>query len=65
MDETKQVNLSGTARMWVLFSISRARHRRTLEVGMKGYFMEGPKKVAEAEIIQIIGLLTNSYKEDR
>ncbi|MFE0554850.1 hypothetical protein ACFW1P_02800 [Paenibacillus sp. NPDC058910] len=45
-------------------SISRARHRRTLVVGMKGYFMQGPKKVAEAEVVQIIGLLTNSYLED-
>ncbi|MNI78991.1 hypothetical protein D3C76_1723630 [compost metagenome] len=50
--------------MWVLFPISRARHIRTLEVGMKGYFMEGTKKVAEAEIVHIIGLLTNLYIED-
>lgn len=63
MDESQQVNLSGTARMWILFPSSRARHSKTLEVGMKGYFMEGPKKVAEAEIVQIIGLLTNSCIE--
>ncbi len=50
--------------MWILFPSSRAHHRKTLEVGMKGYFMEGPNKVAEAEIVQIIGLLTNSCIED-
>lgn len=61
LDNTKQVQLEGTARMWVLFPISRARHRKTLDVGMTGYFMEGPKKVAEAKIIKLLGLLTNPY----
>ncbi|MGM1048099.1 MAG: hypothetical protein ACQEXX_18425 [Bacillota bacterium] len=63
MDETKQVPINGTARMWVLFPESRARHRKTLDVGMTGYFMEGPKKVAKAEIIKIMGLLTNPFIE--
>lgn len=62
-DVTKPVPMSGTARMWVLFPKSRRRYRETLHVGMTGYFMEGPKKVAETEIIKIIGLLANPYVE--
>ncbi|CAM3140814.1 hypothetical protein PASE110613_17805 [Paenibacillus sediminis] len=62
-DTTIQVPKSGRARMWVLFEESRPRHRNTLKVGMKGYFMEGPKKVGEAEIIEIIGLNSNPIKE--
>ncbi|MEC0093157.1 hypothetical protein [Paenibacillus macquariensis] len=59
LEETIKIHNSGTARMWILFPKSRVRHRNELVIGMKGYFMEGNKKVAEAEIIEIIGLHTN------
>ena len=63
LDTTIQVPISGRAKMWILFEESRLRHRNTLKVGMKGYFMEGPKKVAEAEIIEIVGLYSNPVIE--
>jgi hypothetical protein len=63
LDVATPVLYSGTARMWVLFPESRTRHRTTLKPGMIGYFMEGPKKVAKAEIIEIKGLITNPFIE--
>jgi hypothetical protein len=60
LDNTTSVPESGTARMWILFEGSRReRDVKTIKVGMKGYFMEGPRKVAEAEVIEINGLFTN------
>lgn len=61
IDETKPILLSGTARMWILFPQSRTRHRNEIKLGMRGYFMEGSRKVAVAEIIEIVGLYTNPY----
>jgi len=59
LEKTITIPNSGIARMWILLPESRDRHRNELVIGMKGYFMEGNKKVAEAEIIEIIGLHTN------
>ncbi|MCX7726957.1 MAG: hypothetical protein N2053_08915 [Chitinispirillaceae bacterium] len=59
-DENKNVNSSGTARMWVLFPEMRQQvHKNRIKVGTKGYFMEGSRKVGEVEVIRIVGLYTN------
>jgi len=63
LDTTNPVPRTGKARMWILFDESRVRHRSTLKVGMKGYFMEGPNKVAEADIVEIVGLYSNPVNE--
>lgn len=64
IDETRAVLESGVARMWILFAKARGeRHIHDIKVGLKGYFMEGPKRVAEAEIIEINGLYKNPRTE--
>jgi hypothetical protein len=49
----------GTARMWIIVPERREFHRDNIKIGAKGYFKEGPKSVAECEIIEILGLPTN------
>ncbi|MNU03926.1 hypothetical protein D3C72_2481320 [compost metagenome] len=50
--------------MWIFSPKARGeRHIHDIKVGLKGYFMEGPKRVAEVEIIEINGLYTNPRNE--
>ncbi|MBC7903291.1 MAG: hypothetical protein H7Y27_07695 [Gemmatimonadaceae bacterium] len=53
------VESSGTARMWVLIPERREFHRERIHVGLKAYFMEGSRKVAECTVIEILGLHSN------
>lgn len=42
LDEYKKVNLTGTARMWIVVPEMREQiHKNKVHVGTKGYFMEG------------------------
>jgi hypothetical protein len=51
---------SGTATMWILVPAMRADiHRNRVVVGVRGYFMEGSRRVAEAVVTRVIGLHTN------
>jgi len=55
--EKQTVLPNGTARMWIVSPELREEiHRPRIKVGVKGYFMEGGKKVAEAEVIGLGGL---------
>lgn len=60
----KPVPANGTARMWIFVPERRIYHRGKIHVGLKGYFMEGPTRVAECEVIEILGLNTNPTKSD-
>ncbi len=53
------VPASGTARMWILVPERRSFHKANIKIGLKGNFMEGNRKVAECEVIEILGLDTN------
>lgn len=46
----------GFADMRILFDQMRPVHRRKIKVGVKGYFVEGSRRVAEAEVIDILYL---------
>lgn len=46
----------GFADMHILVDEMRSVHRRKIRVGVKGYFVEGPRRVAEAEVIDILYL---------
>ena len=60
LPEGEPVPWEGRASMWILIPERRAEiHRGKIQIGVRGYFMEGPKKVAEAIVTQIIGLPTN------
>lgn len=53
------VQPTGYAYMWILFDEARRRvHRKRITVGTKGYFQEGTKRIAEVEVVEIIGLAT-------
>lgn len=58
-ENDKSVSSNGTARMWIVMPKMREYHRDKIIVGIKGYFMEGPKRVADCEVIEIIGLNVN------
>ena len=54
------VSDTGTARMWILSHEMRVNvHRNRISVGVKGYFIEGGQKVAEAIVTRVLGLHTN------
>ena len=51
---------SGTATMWVLVPEMRAEiHRARIREGVRGYFMEGSRRVAEAVVTRVISIHTN------
>ena len=58
-DEQIKVPPSGTARMWIVSNEMRPHHYEKIKVGTVGYFREGRRKVADCEVIEILGLLTN------
>ncbi len=59
-DLTAPVPAEGTARMWILFPQMRQTvHIHRIKPGIVGYFMEGARKVAVAEVIEIVGLHEN------
>jgi hypothetical protein len=50
---------NGIAQMWIIVPKRRSYHFDKIKPGIIGYFMEGSRKVAECEIVEIVGLLTN------
>ncbi|MCQ6564131.1 hypothetical protein [Paenibacillus mendelii] len=61
LNDGTPVPIEGTARMWILFPEMRKKiHLNRIKVGVIGYFMEGPKKVAKAEVIEVLGLHKNA-----
>ena len=65
LDNTKSVPVTGTARMWIINPETRPIHRGHIEIGLKGYFMEGSRRTAECTVIEIVGLNTNPVTVDR
>jgi hypothetical protein len=59
LEDKEQVSIIGTARMWILIPERRIYHENKILIETKGFFMEGSRKVAECEVIEILGLLTN------
>jgi hypothetical protein len=57
------VPVSGIARMWIIIPESRPLHSEKIKPGLVGYFMEGGKKVAECEVIELVGLLNNPIRQ--
>lgn len=59
LNDAVSVPMSGTAKMWILDPEMRIYHKGKIQVGLKGYYMEGSKRVAECEVIEILDLLIN------
>ena len=52
---------SGVATMWIVVPEMRDNvHRSRIKEGIRGYFMEGSRRVAEATVTRVIGLHLNS-----
>ncbi|MCY7356198.1 MAG: hypothetical protein LH609_01770 [Rudanella sp.] len=49
----------GMATMWIVNTSSRPFHQQWIQVGTRGYFMEGNRKIAVCEVTRIIGLFSN------
>jgi len=60
LDNTISVPAVGYARMWIINPERRPYHQVRIAVGMKGYFMEGSRRTAECDVVEIVGLKTNS-----
>ena len=58
IDNSIPVPASGTARMWMLDPSMLGYHKNKIRPGLKGFFMEGSRRVAVCEIIEIGALLT-------
>ena len=58
--DASPVPLAGKATMWIAFrELNVPVHRARIKEGIKGYFMDGNRRVAEAIVTRIIGLHTN------
>ena len=58
LDDTRPVQATGTARMWIMIPERRIIHREVIHVGLKGHFWEGGPK-ADFTVIELLGLMTN------
>ena len=53
----QMIEMSGLANMYIISDkLINSVHKDKVKVGTRGFLMEGPKKVAEAEIIEVINL---------
>jgi len=49
----------GKATMWIVSPQFQLLHRQRIKMGTRGFFMEGPHKMAVCEVTRIIGLFEN------
>ncbi|MBD2714876.1 hypothetical protein KBK19_07510 [Microvirga sp. STR05] len=55
----EHVPAHGLADMFVVFPGSRAYHQQHIRLGVRGYFVEGARRVAVCEVIAVLHLHTN------
>lgn len=61
-DRGETVPQEGFADMQIMFDQLRPEHCRRIKIGTKGYFVEGPHRVAEATVIDILYLNHNEHE---
>jgi hypothetical protein len=54
--ESERVPAEGTADMYVLNTELRSEHKRRIHVGTKGFFVEGARRTASCEVVEVLGL---------
>ena len=60
LDDDFPVPLSGSATMWISVpEMRKAVHQSRIAKGVRGYFMEGARKIGEVEVVKVVGLHTN------
>jgi hypothetical protein len=40
--------------MWIINEANQVLHKERIKIGLKGFFMEGPHKSAECEVIEVV-----------
>jgi hypothetical protein len=61
LDDEKPVPKEGTAKMWILIPEMRNEvHVKRIKAGVIGYFMEGSRIIAKAEVVETLGLYVNT-----
>lgn len=56
LPDDQRVPTEGLADMYILDEELRAMHSKRLQLGTRAFFVEGPKKTAECEVVAIWGL---------
>ena len=60
LDKDAPVPLVGTATMWILAPEMRIEvHQSRITDGVRGYLMEGARKIGEVQVVKVVGLHTN------
>jgi len=54
LDITIRVPQTGEAQMWIINENNYNLHKQRINIGQKGFFMEGPTRTAECEVIRIV-----------
>lgn len=54
------VPMHGLADMFIVFPTSRAFHQQHVKPGLRGYFVEGSRRVAVCEVVAILNLHSSS-----
>ena len=58
------VRAAGKAQMYIVNDGQRPVHAKRLKPGIRGYFMEGPHRVAEAIVTRLLAIAEPSRSED-
>lgn len=56
LDKSLRVPDFGNAQMWIINDALVDLHKGRIKIGLKAFFMEGPHKVAECEVIEVVNL---------
>ena len=62
--EMGQPSNDGIARMWIINYEIRKYHQSRIRTGIKCFFMEGSRMVADCEVIEIVDLMINQTNEE-
>jgi hypothetical protein len=57
-----EVPLTGRALMFIVNQVNVPYHRARISIGTKGAFVEGPRRVAECEVVALHGLVNNNER---
>lgn len=59
LSKDNPIPLEGRAAMWILIREMRRFHQTRIELGAKGFFMEGHRRLGAVEVLEIVGLHEN------
>lgn len=56
LPDDQRAPVEGLADMYILNAELRAEHAKRIQLGTKGYFVEGPRKTATCEVVAVLAL---------